>query len=136
MSPQRARPLGKGVSRRSPNDALPVFLPTAGWGGFAAKAPASKLGSKAPQICAFSPDLRQVWDLMNAGKDPSAAQERVTAQRHILEKYPPFPPTLKALLHRLHGLPRWSVKPPLEPLPAELEEQVLQDLQTSHSVNP
>lgn len=83
----------------------------------------------------ISPDLRQVWDLMNAGKDPSAAQERVTAQRHILEKYPPFPPTLKALLHRLHGLPRWSVKPPLEPLPAELEEQVLQDLQTSHSVN-
>jgi 4-hydroxy-tetrahydrodipicolinate synthase len=67
----------------------------------------------------ISPALRQVWDLMQAGKDPSQPQERVTAQRHILEKYPPFPPTLKALLHRLHGLPRWSVKPPLVELPEE-----------------
>lgn len=76
----------------------------------------------------ISPDLRQVWDLMREGKDASEAQERVTAQRHILEKYPPFPPTLKALLHRLHGLPRWSVKPPLEEMPTELAEQALQEM--------
>lgn len=77
----------------------------------------------------ISPDLRKVWDLMNEGKDASAAQERVTAQRHILEKYPPFPPTLKALLHRLHGLPRWSVKPPLEEITEEMEEKALQELE-------
>jgi 4-hydroxy-tetrahydrodipicolinate synthase len=67
----------------------------------------------------ISPALRQVWDLIQAGKDPSALQAHITAQRHILEQYPPFPPTLKALLHRLHGLPHWSVRPPLVELPEE-----------------
>jgi len=75
----------------------------------------------------ISPDLREVWELMKAGGDVSEAQERVNKQRHVLEKYPPFPPTLKALLHRLHGLPRWLVKPPLESISSELEEQALQE---------
>jgi len=75
----------------------------------------------------ISPDLREVWELMSEGKDVSEAQERVNKKRHILEKYPPFPPTLKALLHRLHGLPRWSVKPPLESIALEIEEQALQE---------
>ncbi|HXD09475.1 MAG TPA: dihydrodipicolinate synthase family protein [Anaerolineales bacterium] len=77
----------------------------------------------------ISPDLRKVWDLMNEGRDVSEVQERIDEQRHILEKYPSFPPTLKALLHRLHGLPRWSVKPPLEALSAELEEQAFQEFE-------
>ena len=77
----------------------------------------------------ISPDLRAIWDLMNAGKDVSDAQERVNKQRHILEKYPPFPPTIKALLHRIHSLPRWAVKPPLESLSAELEEQAVTEFQ-------
>jgi len=54
----------------------------------------------------ISPDLRQAWDLIQAGQDPSEIQERINKQRHILEKYPPFPPTIKTVLHRLHGLPR------------------------------
>jgi 4-hydroxy-tetrahydrodipicolinate synthase len=62
----------------------------------------------------FSEDLREVWDLYRQGKDPSEAQTRVAEQRHILEKYMPFPPTLKAIMPRLFELPRWSVKPPLE----------------------
>ena len=77
----------------------------------------------------ISPDLREVWDLMNAGKDSTGAQARVTEKRRILEKYPPFPPTLKALMHRLHGLPRWAVKPPLEEITAEAEEKVLGEFQ-------
>jgi len=77
----------------------------------------------------ISPDLREVWDLMNAGKDVSEAQERVDKQRHVLEKYPPFPATLKVLLHRLYGLPRWSVKPPLESISSDIEEQVLQEFE-------
>ena len=81
----------------------------------------------------ISPDLRKVWDLMNEGKDVSDAQERVNKQRHVLEKYPPFPPLLKALLHRLHGLPRWSVKPPLESISSELEERALQEFENSNA---
>lgn len=73
----------------------------------------------------LSPDLRAVWDSINEGKDSTEAQARVKSQRDILAKYPPFPPTLKALLHRLYGLPRWSVRPPLESISSELEEQVV-----------
>jgi 4-hydroxy-tetrahydrodipicolinate synthase len=75
----------------------------------------------------ISPDLREIWDLMNEGKDSTEVQARVKKQRDILEKYPPFPPTLKTLLHRLHGLPRWSVRPPLEAISEEMEERVVQE---------
>ncbi|HEY9528653.1 MAG TPA: dihydrodipicolinate synthase family protein [Anaerolineales bacterium] len=78
----------------------------------------------------LSPDLREVWEAINAGIDSAGAQRRVKAQRDILDKYPPFPPTLKALLHRRHGLPRWSVRAPLESLPGELEEQVVKNFET------
>ena len=70
----------------------------------------------------ISPDLREVWDLTNEDKDASEAQARATQKRHILEKYPPFPPTLKALLHKMHGLPKWTVKPPLDELSDELAQ--------------
>lgn len=77
----------------------------------------------------LSPGLREVWDSMNKGKDSTAAQARVKSQRDVLDKYPPFPPTLKAILHRLYGFPRWPVKPPLEPVPQEMEERVVQEFQ-------
>lgn len=77
----------------------------------------------------LSPDLREVWDSMNEEKDPAEALVRVKKQRGILEKYPPFPPTLKALLHRLYGMPRWPVRPPLEPISEEVEEQVVQEFE-------
>jgi 4-hydroxy-tetrahydrodipicolinate synthase len=79
----------------------------------------------------LSPDLRQVWDLMNEGKDATDALARVKQQRDILDKYPPFPPTLKALLHRLYGFPRWTVKPPLVEIAPELEEQVVSEFGNS-----
>jgi 4-hydroxy-tetrahydrodipicolinate synthase len=77
----------------------------------------------------ISPDLREVWDLIQEGKDASEAQRRVTRQRDILNKYPPFPPTLKALLHRIHGLPHWDVRPPLESMPPDLEERAFQEFE-------
>jgi 4-hydroxy-tetrahydrodipicolinate synthase len=77
----------------------------------------------------LSPDLRVVWEAMNTGQDSTEAQARVKAQRDILDKYPPFPPTLKALLHRLHRFPRWSVRPPLEPIAQEMEERVVQEFE-------
>ena len=71
----------------------------------------------------ISDGLREVWDLYQQGKDPAEAQAQVTEQRHILEKYAPFPIVLKALLPRLFDLPRWSVKPPLEEIDEEKAEQ-------------
>ncbi len=86
----------------------------------------------------ISPDLREIYDafqepgfprsaLEGSEKPGSSAQKRVTEQRHILEKYPPFPPTLKALVHRLHGFPRWPVRPPLENLNSEIEEKLVSE---------
>jgi 4-hydroxy-tetrahydrodipicolinate synthase len=77
----------------------------------------------------ISPDLREIWDQTNEGKDSHEAQARVKQQRDILDKYPPFPSTLKVLLHRLYGLPRWSVRLPLESIPPELEERVVQEFE-------
>jgi 4-hydroxy-tetrahydrodipicolinate synthase len=75
----------------------------------------------------ISADLREVWDLYQEGKDPSEIQARVSEKRHILEKYMPFPPTLKALLHRMHDFPRWAVKLPLEELDEEKLEEALKE---------
>jgi 4-hydroxy-tetrahydrodipicolinate synthase len=76
----------------------------------------------------ISEDLREIWDLYQEGKDPTEVQERVSEKRHTLEKYMPFPPTLKALLHRSHDLPRWVVKPPLEEMDEKMLEEVLKEL--------
>ena len=62
----------------------------------------------------ISPDLRKIWDAFQRAEDVSLIQERVGEVRRILEKIPPFPPVLKALLTRLHGFPPWPVRPPLE----------------------
>ncbi|MDP1544384.1 MAG: dihydrodipicolinate synthase family protein, partial [Anaerolineales bacterium] len=62
----------------------------------------------------ISDNLRQVWDLHQEGKDPSDAQAIVMEQRHFLEQYAPIAPILKGLLHKIHGLPHWAVRPPLE----------------------
>jgi 4-hydroxy-tetrahydrodipicolinate synthase len=75
----------------------------------------------------LSPGLREVWEGMQAGQDVSEAQERVDHQRHILEKYPPFPAALKALLHRLHGFPRWPVRSPLVDMAPEEENRLVDE---------
>ena len=75
----------------------------------------------------ISPSLREVYDLFIQGKDTSAAQARISEQRHFLEKYQPFPPLLKALLPRLHNQPRWPVRPPLVELSKEDEEKIVRE---------
>lgn len=77
----------------------------------------------------LSPDLREVWEAMKEGRDSTEAQARVKKQRDVLDAYPPFPPTLKTLMHRLHGFPRWSVQPPLESLTEEEEARVVQEFE-------
>ncbi len=75
----------------------------------------------------ISLDLRQVWDAYRRGEDVSALQRRVTEIRQILEKYPPFPPMLKALLAKQYGFPRWPVRPPLEEATSEDVKKVLEE---------
>lgn len=77
----------------------------------------------------ISPDLRALWDAWNAGRDCAAIQERITRARHALEAHPPFPPLIKALLHRRHGFPRWPVRPPLEEASEEAVEHALAALE-------
>ncbi len=79
----------------------------------------------------LSPDLRAIYDEQQKPGFSSAAQERVTHQRHLLDKYPPFPPTLKALVHRLHSQPRWPVRPPLVDLSPDAEAALLRELQSA-----
>ncbi len=79
----------------------------------------------------LSPLLREIYDGFMAGKKDYTKQDSVTHLRHILENYPPFPPTLKALVHKLHGLPRWNVRPPLVEMEKEQEEKLLRELRTA-----
>ncbi|MCZ2126323.1 MAG: dihydrodipicolinate synthase family protein [Anaerolineales bacterium] len=71
----------------------------------------------------ISDELRQIWDAHQNGEDPSATQARVAKQREFLEKYSPFAPILKGLLHKLHGFPNWVMRPPLESLSEETLEE-------------
>jgi len=75
----------------------------------------------------ISPDLRKLWDAWQRGEDVAPLQARVTAARHVLERYMPFPPILKALLARWHGLPRWVVRPPLMGVDEQAAEQAAND---------
>jgi 4-hydroxy-tetrahydrodipicolinate synthase len=76
----------------------------------------------------ISPTLREVFDAYRGGQDASGPQDEASRQRHVLERYMPFPPTLKALLHRLHNLPRWAVRPPLLPMSRGDEERAVSEL--------
>jgi 4-hydroxy-tetrahydrodipicolinate synthase len=71
--------------------------------------------------------LREIWELFLEGKDTSEIQASVTAQRNILEKYTPLAASIKALLHKQHDFPQWSVKPPLVSLNEELIEKMAQE---------
>jgi 4-hydroxy-tetrahydrodipicolinate synthase len=65
-----------------------------------------------------SPDLRRVWDSFQEGAWQSGgrdepAQARLDYRRKVLDRYPPTPSMLKALLNRQHGFPSWTVRLPL-----------------------
>ena len=79
----------------------------------------------------ISPELRQIWDVFQRGEDVSEIQSRVTEIRQTLEKYPPFPPMLKALLAKQHGFPRWPVRPPWRRASPDAVEKVLEESMTA-----
>jgi 4-hydroxy-tetrahydrodipicolinate synthase len=73
----------------------------------------------------ISPWLREVYDLAQQGLDSATTQATVTRYRQALESCPPFPAGVKALLHRLHGFPRWPVRPPLLALTQQQEDRLV-----------
>lgn len=76
-----------------------------------------------------SPALRMLWDSVQAGNPNSLLQELVSQARTILDKTPPFPPLIKALLSKRHHFPAWTVRPPLLPL----QEQGLEAIASEFS---
>ncbi len=77
-----------------------------------------------------SPWLREVWEAFHQGSPAQAAeaQARLNEARTALEQFPPYGPTIKAVLAARFGLPAWGVKPPLLPLTGERAEAALATL--------
>jgi 4-hydroxy-tetrahydrodipicolinate synthase len=75
-----------------------------------------------------SPVLRQLWDAFQTGQATAEAQLQLNTAREVMERYPPAPPLLKALLTNLYGLPVWSVRPPLEQFPPVLLQEAAKAL--------
>jgi 4-hydroxy-tetrahydrodipicolinate synthase len=76
----------------------------------------------------YSPELRQVWDAHARGEDLPTVRARIAAVRAVLDRYPPAPALLKALLARVAGFPRWPVRPPLLALDAATEARAGDEL--------
>ena len=72
-----------------------------------------------------SPALRMIWDAHQKGNPNALLQDLVTQARSLLDKTPPFPPLIKALLAKRHDFPRWAVRPPLLPLDEQALERVV-----------
>jgi 4-hydroxy-tetrahydrodipicolinate synthase len=82
----------------------------------------------------YSPILRRIWDAHLLEEADVEAQAQMLALRAVLDRYPPAPALLKAMLARQHGLPRWSVRPPLLPLDADLEAQIAGEFEEAASL--
>jgi 4-hydroxy-tetrahydrodipicolinate synthase len=61
----------------------------------------------------LSPLHQLVWDNFQAGNSYEITQDKLSAAREVLDRYPPMPPLIKTMLSRLHGFSPWMVKPPL-----------------------
>lgn len=77
----------------------------------------------------ISPGLRAIYDAFTRQEDLSETQACLTAQRHVLENYMPFPSSLKALLAKKYDFPLWPVRPPLVETPDALVEQASKELE-------
>ena len=75
----------------------------------------------------------EVYRTYHQGRDASAIQTQLTAARTALEKYLPFPATLKSILAMRYGTPGWNVRPPLIPLTEEQRSDVVEALKACDS---
>ena len=76
----------------------------------------------------FSPDLRRVWDAHQNGSPDELTQQRLSAARQVMDRFPPAPPLLKSLLAAQGHFPLWAVRPPLIPASAENVEIAVEEL--------
>jgi 4-hydroxy-tetrahydrodipicolinate synthase len=76
----------------------------------------------------LSPYLRKIWDAPWGSDQQRQIQECLTSARSVMDRYPPAPSTLKALLAHRHGFPQWTVRPPLLPIRPEVTEMVAAEL--------
>ncbi len=83
----------------------------------------------------ISPGLRAIYDASLRNDDLSDTQALVTRQRHVLEKYMPFPPALKAILAQLYEFPNWPVRPPMVEMSEETAMQAAKELQECESAS-
>jgi len=79
----------------------------------------------------YSPYLRRVWDAFQAGGADQEAQATLVKARAVLDRYPPAPPFIKAILNRHYHFPEWIVRPPLMPLPEQPYTQIDLELESS-----
>ena len=75
----------------------------------------------------LSPDLRRVWEAVPGSQEQKQAQERLNTARAVMDRFPPAPSTLKALLARRHSFPLWTVRPPLLPLDPETADRAARE---------
>ena len=72
----------------------------------------------------YSPDLRKIWDAFQVGGTNPDAQSTLEKARAVLDRYPPAPPLLKAMIARRYQFPSWAVRAPLLSLPDNLSMQI------------
>ncbi len=76
----------------------------------------------------YSPYLRRVWEAHQRRESDLAAQSTLDAARSVMDRYPPAPPLIKALLAHKHGFPLWSVRLPLLNLAEETVTAIAAEL--------
>jgi 4-hydroxy-tetrahydrodipicolinate synthase len=79
----------------------------------------------------LSPLHRLIWENYKAGSIDDITQDKLSAAREVLDRFTPFPPLLKVLLHHLHGFPLWKVKPPLSDFNPEQTEIMMSEFLAS-----
>lgn len=80
----------------------------------------------------LAPLALAVYRAFSSSEDAQEIQTRLTAAREVLERYQPFPATLKYLLARRYGGDSWAVRPPLVSLPANQCEELIAAIQALH----
>lgn len=76
----------------------------------------------------FASLARDVYHTFKAGGDGQAAQERLSAARSVLDRFPPSSASLKAMLSLRYGTEGWDLCPPLMSVSDSVRDGLLKAL--------